>query len=268
MGRINKKQKKILTLLNETNNGFLKREDFLAKLDESPDNILPDIKLLEKEDLIVGDYTLDDIFPIILNITPLGKAKLKENILTRLYDKAHENPWTVIPVVVMILIGLPTLYLHFEDIKSVKQIIHENELKESMPPTVSLKLELRNDSNGQLEFIPTFYIKKNSDRLFTMISYEPDISLNGVESGKIGGGFPATLRYERISEGNILFPSFYASRINYYDFFNHRNILTINYSIGIKDMDYQIIYRANETIEINSSLPSKNEPILFNWYQI
>ena len=160
------------------------------------------------------------------------------------------------------------LYFVSENTKLQTQNNQENELRQIMPPTVYLTQELKNESDGELEIIPTFYFKKNSDRLFTVVSYEPNLTLNGIRTGKIGGGYLTKLKNEGISEGPVLFPSFYASTINYYNFFHNRNVLIIDYVIEIKDMESQITYKGKVTTKVNSSSTFQNEPLIFNWSKV
>ena len=267
MGRLNKKQNKILAHLNKADKGFLSNVDLLNILRDEPTNILPDIKLLERDGLVINNYQLGSTFPTKLTITPIGKAKLKESFGTRLLDSAHDNPWAVIAIFVTICLSLISLHLYSENINLQHQIKQESDLREIMPPTVYLTQELKNGSNGGLEIIPTLYFKKNSDRLFTIISYEPNLTLNGIRIGKNGGGYPGKFEYEGITEGPELFPSYYPT-VNYYDFFHHRNVLSIDYVIEIKDMDNEITYKGNGTTEINSSSTYRKESIKFIWSEV
>jgi hypothetical protein len=275
MGRLNKKQKEILVHLNKADKGFMSDVALLDILKDEPDNILPDIELLLREELVVTtESLLGGTFPTKLAITPIGKAKLKESIGTRLLDSAHDNPWAVVAVIVAVTAIIVTicltsisLYLYSENINLQQQIKQESDLREIMPPTVYLIHELKNGSNGELEIIPTLYFKKNSDRLFTIISYKPNLTLNGIRIGQIGGGYPGKLGYEGITEGTEIFSSFYPT-INYYDFFHHRNVLTVDYVIKIKDMDNQITYIGNVTTEINTSSTFRNELMIFTWSEV
>ena len=268
MGRLNKRKKKILANLDKADNGSMDGIALQNILRDEPDNILPDIKLLEREEFVDNQYSLGSTFPTKLTITPLGKAKLKEGFKTRLLDSAHDNPWAVVAILVTIIFGLISLTLYSDNIKLQDQIKQENELQQIMPPTIYLTQKLMNESDGALKIIPTLYFKKNSDRLFTIISYEPNLKLNEIMIGKIGGGFPAKFKNEGITDGAELFPPFYATAISHYNFFNHRNVLTINYVIEIKDMDNQIIYRGNVTTEVNSSSTFRDSPLTFDWYKV
>ena len=264
MDLLNRKQRQILKDLDSVYPGSLSKEYFLRYSEDNLDDILVDIKLLKDRGLIDLIYTQDDNFPADLKINHRGKEKLQENIITRLADSAHNDPLRVITIIVAFLLlcsGILNLYFVLDNNK-------KNELRQIMPPTVYLTQELKNESDGELEIIPTFYFKKNSDRLFTVVFYEPNLTLNGIRTGKIGGGYPTKLRNEGISEGPVLFPSFYASTLNYYNFFHDRNVLIIDYVIEIKDMESQITYKGKVTTKVNSSSTFQNKPLKFNWSEV
>lgn len=268
MGRLNKKQKKILALIDNTENDSMNGITLQNRLKDSPDNILPDIKLLEQDKLVWNQYQLGGTFPSKLTITPLGKARLKVGFGTRILDSVYEHPLTFILIILTIVGLLVTIYFASVNINSENQNKKENELQQNMPPTVSLTQKLMNESDGELKIVPTIYFKKNSDKLFTITSYEPNLMLNGIMIGDIGGGYSKKFEIEQIPEGTEIFPSIYATAINYYDFFNNRNVLTVEYVIEIKDMDNQITYRGNVTTEVNSSSTFQNGPLIFNWYKV
>lgn len=281
MEKLNKKQKEILTCLNKVFPEPLNEDVLLTKLKDKPKDIdiLADIKVLEKKKFVKVVYGLDSYFPTSLTITPEGIEKLQENIITWLYDSARSNPWTVIAVIISLCLGTYTVYYYSQNLMSQKinfdlqnKIIQDNNLKQILPPTVWLTQEFRNGSSGELEIIPTFYFKKNSDRLFTISNYEINVTLNGKREPLMGAGYKTIFKNEGISEGKIVFPSFYPVSINEYTFFHikTKNDLILDYLLEIKDMDSQIIYRGNVTTEIDSSnsLPRNltgREPIIFNW---
>ncbi len=279
MERLNKKQKEILTYLDEVYPKSLSARDLLRELEDEPDDILADVKLLEEKKLVTLDYTVGIAFPVLLTITPKGIEKLRETFITRLEDSAHKNPWTVIAIVVPLILGLTTLNYYFENIELQKQnfdlqnqIKQENELKQKKPPTVWLTQEFSGSFEAGLNITPTLYFFKNSDKHFTIVNFEPIITLNGKSIGRDGGGYKARFRDEGVPEGKMVFLSFYPL-IRNYDFNPGINDLIIDYVLEIKDMDSQIRYQGNVTTEINSSsnllkYPSGNEPVIFNLTKI
>jgi len=220
---------------------------------------------------------------VIVKITPKGREKFRETFITQIQDTAWKNPWAVITIVISLFLGIVTVYyysenigLQNENIKLQNKVILDNQLKQTMPPTVWLTQEYRNGSTGELEIIPTLYFKKNSERLFTIAHYEINLTLNGERESITGAGYKTIFKKEGINEGKIVFPSFYPASISEYNFFHtkDRNDLITDYSLEIKDMDSQIVYRGNVTTEINSSIfcstcpNSGYEPIIFNWTKV
>lgn len=276
---LNKIQKKILNYLKEAQSKNLKYEELLEKLGITSEEILSDIEILGNKDFIIIQYSGGN-FPSNLKITPEGMEKLRDNSTTQLHDFIHNNPWSVITTLITIFIAMISIIVasnyYSENIALQKQILdlqnhikEENELKQTMPPTIWLTQEFRNGSSGELEIIPTLYFKKNSDRLFTISHYEVNFTLNGKQAGR-GGGYELKFKNEGINEGKIVFSSVYPPSINEYNFFHGINDLVIDYILEIRDMDSQIIYRGNVTTEINSSsnvlkFPSGNEPVIFSW---
>lgn len=283
MERLNPRQKEILTCLKELYPDSLTQVVLLTKLKGKPKDIdiLPDIKLLDEKKLITVSYGLGSYFPENLTITPKGIEKLRENLKARLLETAYNNPWTVIAIIIPLALLMVTAYYYSENIKLQNenlrlqnQIMEENKFKQAMQPTVWLTQEFMNGSSGNLEIIPTLYFKKNSERLFTIANYEINITLNGKREPITGAGYKTTFKNEGINEGKTVFPSFYPALISYYDFFNVKNDLIIDYSLEIKDMDTQDRYRGNITTEIDSSVsppkyfPSGRDPLIFNLAKI
>lgn len=256
----NKKQKEILTYLDKVYPNNLKKGELLEKLGNKADDILADIKLLEEKKLVELIYGGGDTFPGILTITPRGKEKLRETFRTQLKESAHKNPWGVILPVITIVISLIllsiTVYYYSENIRLQNEnlrlqnkIIQDNELKQLMPPTVWLTQDFSGSFEAGLNITPTLYFFKNSDKHFTIVNFEPNITLNGKSIGRVGGAYKARFRDEGVPEGKMVFLSF----IPNYDFNPGINDLIIDYVLEIKDMDSQIRYRGNVTTEINSS---------------
>lgn len=105
MERLTKRQKEILTKALKVFPGH-----FPLESGESQQNILADIKLLEKKNLVTADYTISSYFPTGVTITPIGIEKLQENIITRLLDTGWKNPWVVVAVIVSLISIGSTLY--------------------------------------------------------------------------------------------------------------------------------------------------------------
>lgn len=148
MQRLNKKQKEILNLLDEVYPASLKKSILLEKLGNKPNNILADIKLLEKNKLVDLIYGVGDNFPAVLTITPMGKEKLQENFITRLRESAYNNPWPMITVIVMIVLGLIASNYYFETINLEKE-------KASLekPLLIAPDTRVQGNSIGELKFI-------------------------------------------------------------------------------------------------------------------
>lgn len=275
MERLTKNQREIL---NSAQNGF---PNSISSIDIPPKAFnLSDIKILESKGLVKVDYTPESYNPARLTITPEGIEKLRETFITRLADTAYNKPWAIIAIIVSLILGASTVYYYSQNLTSQKlnfdlqnKIMQDNELKQTMPPTVWLTQEFRNGSHRELEIIPTLYFKRNSERLFTISNYEINVTLNGKDALISNDGYKTSFKNEGISEGKIVFISFYPA-ISEYNFFHTKNDLIIGYILEIKDMDSQYIYRGNVTTEIDSSIfppksfPSGREPLIFNWTKV
>lgn len=116
MERLNKRQKEILTYLDEAYPFSLPRNHILLEFGE-PEEIyffddLTELELLEEMKLIELGYgkTGDSR----LTITPKGRKKLRENFKTRLVDAIHENPLKAISIgvaLISVILGLITILI-------------------------------------------------------------------------------------------------------------------------------------------------------------
>lgn len=163
------RQRKILSVLDSAYPNSLRKDDLLKKLGDNADNTLSDVKLLEENRLVDVIYGINDTFPGRLTITPRGKEKLKENIITRTKESAYSNPWTVISIVLTIIFGLTALYLNSQNTELGK----EKALLEK-PLLITPDIRAQGDSLADLRFV----VKNPShsiDYYYMSGSCQPDV---------------------------------------------------------------------------------------------
>jgi len=151
MKLLNENQKKILSHLSEVYPNNLTHEVLLEKLSMTQEDILSDIKILEKNNLVTVIYPLGRYYPSTLCITPEGIEKLQENFLTRLKVTAYDNPWAAITVIFLIvsaISGAVGIYYYNENLSLQK----EKALLEK-PLVITPDTRVRGNSNAEFKFI-------------------------------------------------------------------------------------------------------------------
>jgi hypothetical protein len=115
MERLTKRQKEILTYLSKIFPNFTDNDSLVKELGGKSDDILADIETLRDKELIKTVYGTFHKY-ICVSISPKGREKLHETFFTRIQDTALKNPWVVATVFVAVVLGIPNLYLQYENI--------------------------------------------------------------------------------------------------------------------------------------------------------
>lgn len=166
---LTERQRKILSILDNVYPNSMAKDDLLKKLGDNADNILPDVKLLEENQLINAIYGINDTFPGKLTIKPTGKEKLKENIMTRIKESSHKNPLVVFSIILTLIFGITAFYLNFQNM----QLEKEKALLEK-PLLITPDIRAQGNSLADLRFI----VKNPShslDYYYISGSCQPDV---------------------------------------------------------------------------------------------
>lgn len=109
---LNKTQKDILKQLNNDYPHGIAKDILLQRTGRTENELLSDVKILDSAGLIRTIYEVGAFFPPHLEITEMGREKLRETLLTRLKDTTYNNPWVIITVITSIIsVILSILYL-------------------------------------------------------------------------------------------------------------------------------------------------------------
>ncbi len=175
MERLNKKQKEILSSLEKVYPSNRNRDELLEELGYIPNDILADIKLLEAKEFVSLTYRLGDTFPYTLTITPKGIEKLQENFKTRIKDEIHNNPLTVIAIIISVLSIIANIYTSVHTSQRTESLsIDLNEVKGKIAQYDSLVV--KNSTMNEL-FIPC---SNGTKPQMTMYSGKSDDVRNGI----------------------------------------------------------------------------------------
>lgn len=251
---LNKKQKEILNYLHEVYPASLKKEIILEKLGDKPEDILAEIKLLEESKFVTLIYGLGDAFPAVLTITPKGIEKIQENFITRLKESAYNNPWPVITIVIILILGIIASNYYVENIRLQKEKASLEKPLLIVPDT-----RIQGNSIAELKFIvknPShstdyYYISGSCSPDFPQLFSQPPTNKN-IQQSDLPNRSDAPLIISPTQQREIPIPSggeitLYCSN-NYVQNPNRDVITALNICVNIRNIAEPICNRMQVTI--------------------
>ncbi len=220
------------------------------------------------------------------------KEKVIETVKT-IFSKETISFFANIAVIIAVIFGV---YSWSQDYKLSRDTLEKQEQEKNMPPTIIVRPAIIGE-NGNFSILPTFYVKKNSNKHFAMTYYSIKIGRD-VDINPLTGAIKSKMipLYNIGSESHEILPNFtyeieegvfQTEKINFYlnlDYnppiidnytvYNSGNKdIFIEYDVEIEDLDSQISYVGSVMTKINGSSVQPHyskiyRPLKFNWINI